>query len=238
MRESVAAKAVTLFFCLLLMPACVQGPPGPQGERGEQGLPGPQGEQGEQGPQGLPGEPGSTEIQESTGNSVEQVASSEQAEELVIWPELTLEFSFSPRCTSYILETVEYQGTEEEILREKGWWERRLELPTRFLHDDALWDIRSAIENANYMNEVQQTKGPCSEEYTSLERFIEVRERNPMGRWREDTMEQYWRCVYEPLVYSDGTQNTSQIQVCQNLMSWVPENWIPAPLTIPRLVTQ
>ena len=238
MRLSAASKALALAVILVLAPGCIQGPQGPQGERGEQGPPGPQGDRGEQGPQGIPGDQGPTGTQGSKGEPAEQVPTSAITEELVIWPELALDFTLGPPCTAHILESVEYHGTEEEILPEKSQWERLLGTQSRFLHDDALAYIRGGIERADYLNELEEGEGPCSEEYAAMELFVGIRAQNPMGRWREDVLEWYWECVQKPFVYSDGTQNTSHIQACQYLMSWVPADWIPAPLDIPRVANQ
>ena len=183
MRYVVVPLSIIL---LALFLAGCEGPVGPQGPMGEQGLQGPPGETGTQGSPGPSGEAG----------LVSEVSP------LEIWPELSLDFTIAPSCKAYILDYVEYQGTEDEITRDRERWESWLSRPASFIHQNGIRTILNAIEHANYVNDRHYDEGPCAQDYSRLVLFDEVRASNPMGRWRESALARYWNCRQWPFVES------------------------------------
>ena len=224
MRSAAASMFAT--FLLLVAMGC-EGPAGPQGPMGERGPQGPAGEAGAKGPAGEAGE---------QGPSGEAVLSSEVTP-LDIWPELSLDFTIAPSCKDYILDYVEYQGTEDEITRDRERWESWLSRSARFINRSGIETIRNAIEHANYVNDRHHDEGPCAQDYMRLGLFDEVRAGNPMGQWREYALARYWNCRQTPYVQPNGTPDVYHIRECAALEAWLPENWIPEPLDVPPTPT-
>ncbi len=229
MRYILVPLSVILLVLLLVGCEGPAGPQGPMGEQGPEGPPGPQGPMGEQGPHGPQGETGS---QGSPGPSGESGVPSDLTH-LDVWPELSLDFTIASSCKDYILEYVEYQGTEDEITGDRERWESWLSRPARFVHRDGIRAIRRAIEHANNINERQYDAGPCAQDYMRLVLFDEVRNDNPMGEWREYALSLYWSCRQTPFANPSGTPNIDHIRECAAFDAWVPENWIPEPLNVP-----
>jgi len=229
MRCVVAAICGTL---LLLMAMGCEGPAGPEGPIGERGPQGPMGERGPQGPAGAAGAQGPAGETGAQGSAGDTGVSSDLTP-LDIWPELSLDFTIAPSCKDYILDYVEYQGTEEEITRDKERWESWLSREARFIHRGGIGTIRNAIEHANYVNNINNDEGPCAHDYMRLGLFDEVRAGNPMGQLRESALARYWNCRQAPYVQPNGTPDVYHIRECAALEAWVPENWIPEPLIVP-----
>ena len=191
---------------------CVEGPPGPQGERGPLGPPGNQGPAGGEGPEGRSGE------------SAQALTLVVPADEIDLWPELALDFELSQACQSYILASVEYSGTEKEIARVRERWNTMLAQRASFLDYNRLSEIESAIQRANHDNDNERDEGPCSDEYASFSPFTQVRSWNPMGSWRNEVLDRFWRC-YEDLKREEPSEST--VRECDRLIAWMPESWAP-----------
>ena len=222
---------LSIILLTLLLAGC-EGPVGPQGSMGEQGPEGPLGPQGPMGEQGPQGPLGETGDQGSPGPSGEAGVPRDLTH-LDVWPELSLDFTIAPSCKDYILDYVEYQGTEDEITRDRERWESWLSRPARFVHRDGIRAIRRAIEHASNVNERQYDEGPCAQDYMRLRLFSEVRSNNPMGQWREHVLASYWNCRQTSFVQPNGTPDVYHIQECAALEAWLPEDWIPEPLNVP-----
>ena len=209
-------KAVMyLWLALLLAVAlggCAEGPAGPQGERGPPGPPGAQGPAGGQGLEGRPGE------------SAQDLALVVPANERELWPELAYDVQLSSNCVRYILDYVQYQGTEREIAEAREWWNTLLAQQARYLSNNELNQVRNAIEQANYDNDTEHDRGPCREEYAGIAQFADYRSLSPLGRWREDTLEAFWRCYHE-LRREEPSDST--VEDCQKVMAYMPEGWAP-----------
>ena len=212
-------KAVLyLLLALLLAVAlsgCGEGPPGPQGERGPpgpQGPPGAQGAPGGAGPEGRPGE---------SAQDLTLVVPGDAGE---LWPELAFDVQLSPDCVRYILEHVQYSGTEREIAESREWWSTLLAQQASYLSDNELNQVRNAIEQANYDNDTEHDRGPCREEYAGVEHFREYRSWSPLGRWREDVLDDFWDC-YHDLRREEPSDST--VENCEKVMAYMPEGWAP-----------
>ncbi len=196
----------------LALGSCVEGPPGPQGERGPPGPPGNQGPAGGEGPEGRPGE---------SAQDLTLVVPGDASE---LWPELAFDVQLSADCVRYILEYVEYYGTEREIAESREWWSTLLSQQARYLSDTELRHVREAIENANSDSETAHDRGPCREEYAGVEQFREYRSWSPLGRWREDVLDDFWDC-YHDLRREDPSDST--VEHCEEVMAYMPEGWAP-----------
>ena len=229
MRCVVAAICGTL---LLLMAMGCEGPAGPEGPIGKRG---PQGPMGERGPQGPAGEAGAQGPAGETGaqGSAGDIGVSSALTPLDIWPELSLDFTIAPSCKDYILDYVEYQGTEEEINRDRERWESWLSRPARFVHQDGIRAILRAIDHANNLNDRHYDEGPCAGDYMRLALFDEVRDDNPMGVWREYALSLYWSCRQISFTNPSVTLSINHIRECAAFEEWVPDSWIPEPLDVP-----
>ncbi len=226
-----AVVAICAIFLFLVAMGCT-GPVGPEGPAGERGPQGPMGEQGPQGPAGEAGAQGPTGESGSQGPAGD-TGSLDDLTLLDIWPELSLDFTIAPSCKDYILDYVEYRGTEDEITRDRERWESWLSRPARFVHQDGIWSIRNAIEHANNINDRNYDEGPCAQDYTRLGFFSEIRASNPLGQWREYALARYWSCRQTPYVQPNGTPDIYHIRECAALEAWLPESWIPEPLNVP-----
>ncbi len=233
-----AVVAICAIFLFLVAVGC-EGPAGPQGPMGERGPQGPaggtgaQGPAGPTGPQGPMGEAGSQGLQGPAGDS----GLSEDLTALDIWPELSIDFTITSPCKDYILEFIEYRGTEDEITRDRERWESWLSRPARFIHENGISAIHNAIEHANYVNNRDYDEGPCAQDYLRLAAFDELRDDNPMGEWREYALSLYWSCRQTPFANSSGTPDIDHIRRCAAFEKWVPESWIPEPLNVPPTPT-
>ena len=229
MSRTVAA--ICAVFLLLVAMGC-EGPVGPEGPAGERGPQGPIGEQGPQGPAGeagAQGPAGETGAQGPEGDA----GPLNDLTPLDVWPELSLDFTIALSCKEYILDYVEYQGTEDEITRDRERWESWLSRPARFIHQNGIRNIVNAIEHANYVNDRHYDEGPCAQDYLRFALFDEVRDDNPMGVWREYALSLYWSCRQTPFANPSGTPDINHIRECADFDAWVPENWIPEPLDVP-----
>ena len=199
-------------------PQGIQGEPGPPGQPGATGAPGPQGPQGIQGEPGPPGQPGATGApgpQGLPGDSTD------------IWPELRLDFKIDEACANVIKESIEYSGTSAEIEREKESVDILLSLPTRFMSDRQIDDLQYLIDRVRN-NSGQQLR--CSKSEEALDFFDSVREGNPMGRWRADTLHRYWGCEYPDDRWLADRSSPREGE-CESLRQWMPESWAPRSLS-------
>ena len=196
---------------------CAEGPPGPQGERGPPGSPGTQGPAGGEGPQGRSGEAGQ-------GLTVVAADAPPPGGESELWPELAYDVQLSSNCVRYILESVQYQGTEREIAESREWWNTLLAQQTRYLSDNELNQVRNAIEQANYDKETEHDRGPCREEYAGIAEFADYRSWSPLGHWREGMLRAFWNC-YHDLRRDDPSDST--VEDCRRVMAYMPEGWAP-----------
>jgi len=177
-----------------------QGPTGPAGDTGPQGPPGamgqrgPAGEIGPQGPPGLDGPPGLSEE--------------------VIWPELRFDMTVSPECAGRILETIEYRGTDSEIKQQQAAFEYLFQLPARYMTDSHIDRIRNWMEEYDENDKQLRESPDCISDYETLESFRDVRADNPMGQWREDVLDDWWRCAQDP-------------DDCSDVLKAVPPTWFP-----------
>ena len=158
------------------------------------------------------------------GESAQDLTLVVPAGETELWPELAYDVELSSNCVRYILASVQYQGTEREISESREWWNALLAQQARYLSDNELNQVRNAIEQANYDNDTEHDRGPCREEYAGIGGFADFRSWSPLGRWREDTLEAFWRC-YEELRREEPSESTARD--CERLLSWMPESWVP-----------
>ena len=141
-----------------------------------------------------------------------------------IWPELRLDFKIDEACSDAIRESIEYSGTTDEIEREKESVDILLSLPTRFMSDRQIDRLQYLIDVARNNSEQQLRCSRQSEE--ALDSFDSVRERNPMGSWRADVLQQYWSCEY-PYDWWLAYRSIPREGECESLMQWMPESWAP-----------
>ena len=185
----------------------ILGCTGPQGEPGQQGQPGPQGE-----PE-LPGE----------------LVQPGEVSELVLFPEVVMDFTVSEQCVSYIQENMSYSGTEREIADRKQVLTWQLQLPTRFMsnhpRDEHDWQY-IITKSFGDPNSPESIPPECSEEAESWDSFNRARYRNEMWSWREDAMRDWWSCR----LYDDNpppTPSASAERECEILRQWIPSSWLP-----------
>ena len=190
-----------------------QGPPGPPGSAGSAGMPGALGEQGAPGEQGPLGPPGEAVARET------------------VFPEMVLDFSIEQPCAAAIEASTEYRGTTQEIEQERRQWDSVLRTSMRYLTDNHLNTIGSAMDRLGQRDVGTPTSysyGACTDEKARLDAFMEVRRRNPMGVWREQTLREYYReCSVEAWYTPSGTPVPSSIDRCARLLEWVPADWLP-----------
>ena len=216
---------------------CVAGPQGglgPQGEQGPQGEPGSQGEQGSQGERGQQGEPGPQGEQGPQGNPGPQRGVSE----LVLFPEVVMDFIVSEQCASYIQENMSYSGTSREIADRKQALTWQLQLPTRFMSNHP-WDEydwqRIITKNFVNLNQPKSIPPECSDEATLWDAFNRARYGNDLWSWREHAMRDWWECRH----YDQNpppTPSASAERDCEILRQWVPSSWLPPAHLMPTKV--
>ena len=217
----------TLLIAACTEPQVEQGTPGPQGPPGplgEQGIQGPQGPQGEPGPRGPRGEPGPQGEPGQAGAQEPQVPPG-FVSELGIYPELHLDFTIDEACADAIRDTYEYSGTEEAIKAEREALDILLGLPTRYMTDEQIWRLQSRMQN--YVPRLDSEV--CISSWSALEVFQRLRYENPMGRWRGEVLQDYWRyCGLLGKEVSLLTDSYSYHEdACNSLLSWMPESWRP-----------
>ena len=143
--------------------------------------------------------------------------------ELDIFPELRLDYTIDKACADSILANYSYSGTVERINQQREVLEILLALPTRYMDDDHIYELTSIMDN----------NSDCNRSRVALETFRRVRNSNPMGQWREDTLEYYWPCTYPGegfRLLNDGNYNSRSEGACNTLLSWMPESWKPSGL--------
>lgn len=193
-----------------------EGPTGPVGPQGEHGLPGPKGPVGDAGPQGPPGAVGPRgPVGEVGPQGPPGLDGLPSLSEEVIWPELRFDMTVSQTCAERILETIEYSGTDSEIKQRQAVLEYLFHLPARFMTDSHISRIRDWMYGTDEHEKQLKEYPDCSGDYESLESFQNVRSNNPMGQWREDVVEHWWRCAQE-------------MDNCPEVLKAVPQSWFPA----------
>ena len=212
---SILTIVLTLFIAACGAGTGSQGETGPQGPQGETGPQGPQGEAGPQGPQGEAGPQG------PQGEAGPQGSQGDSAD---VWPELRLDFVIDQSCADNIREVIEYRGTTAEIQEEKESVDVLLGASVRFMSNSHIERIRSL------MSHVAESSSMCKGSRQALDLFRNVRDNNPMGRWRAETLEGYWECEY-PRDQWLAIGNQRDEESCESLWQWLPERWVPAKST-------
>ena len=212
---SILTIVLTLFIAACGAGTGSQGETGPQGPQGETSPQGPQGETGPQGPQGPQGETGPQGPQGETGP---------QGDSADVWPELRLDFVIDQSCADNIREVIEYRGTTAEIQEEKESVDVLLGASVRFMSNSHIERIRSL------MSHVAESSSMCKGSRQALDLFRNVRDNNPMGRWRAETLKGYWECEY-PGDQWLAIGNQRDEESCESLWEWLPERWVPAKST-------
>ena len=123
-------------------------------------------------------------------------------------------------CADNLKATIEYRGTAEQIENSREGVEFLLGLPVRYMTDDQIYNI------GNLINNLESNQWSCRSDAETLAYFREIREYNPMGRWREDILQLYWRCEYPRDEWlADGYEPDEG--ECEALRQWLPETWVP-----------
>ena len=224
---SILTIVLTLFIAACGAGTGSQGETGPQGPQGPQGETGPQGPQGETGPQRLQGETSPQGLQGETGPQGlqgETGPQGPQGDSADVWPELRLDFVIDQSCADNIREVIEYRGTTAEIQEEKESVDVLLGASVRFMSNSHIERIRSL------MSHVAESSSMCKGSRQALDLFRNVRDNNPMGRWRAETLEGYWECEY-PGDQWLAIGNQRDEESCESLWEWLPERWVPAKST-------
>ena len=172
------------------------GLPGPQGPAGATGEPGPRG------PQGATGEPG------PQGNTAD------------VFPELSLDSKITSRCAAAIRKDIEFSGTTAEIASQLRSVDFLLDLPARYMTDAQLSYLLNRIDG------IPEDTGICVSSDAALSQFLEVRSRNPMGRWRAEALRLYWTCQFPGDAWIADSDRPYENQ-CVELVRWLPESWVP-----------
>ncbi len=151
-----------------------------------------------------------------------------------VFPELALDFSIGQSCAAAIEESTEYSGTTQEIEQQRRQWTSVIRTPMRYLTDQHLNTIGSAMDRLRERDIGTPTSyssysyGACTDEKARLNAFMDVRRSNPMGVWREQTLREYYRaCYVEAWHTPSGTPVPSTIDRCAHLLEWVPTDWLP-----------
>ena len=218
---SILTIVLTLFIAACGAGTGSQGETGPQGPQGETS---PQGPQGETGPQGPQGETGPQGPQGETGPQGPQGETGPQGDSADVWPELRLDFVIDQSCADNIREVIEYRGTTAEIQEEKESVDVLLGASVRFMSNSHIERIRSL------MSHVAESSSMCKGSRQALDLFRNVRDNNPMGRWRAETLKGYWECEY-PGDQWLAIGNQRDEESCESLWEWLPERWVPAKST-------
>ena len=221
---SILTIVLTLFIAACGAGTGSQGETGPQGPQGETGPQGPQGEAGPQGPQGEAGPQGPQGEAGPQGPQGEAGPQGPQGDSADVWPELRLDFVIDQSCADNIREVIEYRGTTAEIQEEKESVDVLLGASVRFMSNSHIERIRSL------MSHVAESSSMCKGSRQALDLFRNVRDNNPMGRWRAETLEGYWECEY-PRDQWLAIGNQRDEESCESLWQWLPERWVPAKST-------
>ncbi len=197
------------------------GLPGPQGPAGATGVPGQQGPTGVPGPQGPAGATGVPGPQGPAGATGVPGPQGPAGNTMDLYPELHFDFTLDEVCASGIRDNMRYGGTSAEIEEQKNSLNFLLALPTRYMSDSHIYFIKNRIEY-HLPNETRV----CDRSYEALKSFEEMREWNPMGRWRASALELYWRCQFpEDPWLADGRSHNDDD--CAAIMRWLPASWVP-----------
>ena len=194
------------------------GAPGPQGPQGPQGVPGPQGPPGPHGATGLPGIPGLPGTTELQG----------EVSELVLFPEVVLDFTVSDRCAAHIQEYVSYEGTQREIADRQEALRIQLQLPTRFMsiHNTDEHNWRSVIVRGFYNPDGSGIAPACSDDAERWDAFETARSGNFLWSRRESAVQRWWICeVYDQ--EPPPTPDARTVRECEILRAWIPAAWLP-----------
>ena len=117
-------------------------------------------------------------------------------------------------------DTIEYSGTAEEIDKSRRGVEFLFGLPVRYMTDDQIYNI------GNLINNLKNGQWSCRSDAEPLASFQEIREYNPMGRWRENVLQIYWKCEYPGDQWLVGGYEPNEGE-CESLRQWLPETWVP-----------
>ena len=141
-----------------------------------------------------------------------------------LFPELRLDYTIDEDCADIIRSSYEYRGTAEEIEQERKALDFLLDLPTRYMTDNHIARLRTR------MRDIQE----CESSKVALDAFYSVRRSSPMGYWREDILHRYWyHCAYPGGSFRllDNSYGGYNEEVCNPLLSWMPESWKPPGLS-------
>ena len=216
--QTLRTLPVLAALAVLIVLGCA-GPPGPQGEAGPPGgapgTQGPPGPQGEAGPPGAPGLPGIPGLQG-------------EVSELILFPEVVLDFTVSDRCAAHIQEYVSYEGTQREIADRQESLRIQLQLPTRFMstaRSDAHNWLSEIVRGFNNPD-TPGTAPACSDDAERWAAFQGARYGSSLWSWREDAVNRWWNCeVYDQ--EPPPTPDARTVRECEVLRQWIPAAWLP-----------
>ena len=151
-------------------------------------------------------------------------ASCNSTDSMDVYPELHLDFTLDEVCASIIGDNMEFSGTSAEIEEQENSVSFLLALPTRYMSYSHISLIKDRI---NYL---PRETGECGRSYVALQSFQQVRNGNPMGRWRASNLGTYWSCQFPGDRWLANGDSPS-IDECDALMRWLPASWIPEKAT-------
>ena len=152
--------------------------------------------------------------------------------ESVLFPESVLDFTVSDRCATYIMENMEYSGTEMEIAEQQELLRHQLQLPTRFMQthprseEDFLYIITSRFGNPGIPSYGASAVPECRQDALRWAVLQDARAGSDAWDRRERALQRWWSCeVYDqspPPTPDAGTE-----WGCAILRAWIPEDWLP-----------
>ena len=143
--------------------------------------------------------------------------------ELALHPELTLDTTVDADCAQLVRDDYEHSdGSDLEVARQEEALEIALALPFRYMTDPILSALRYRMED----DDVERV---CASSARAIEAFIQVRDWNPMGEFREAALRGWWACNYAGDGYrllNDGNSAPDEDD-CTGLIAWIPLTWVP-----------
>ncbi len=151
-----------------------------------------------------------------------------EVSELILFPEVVLDFTVSDRCAAHIQEYVSYEGTQREIADRQESLRTQLQLPTRFMstaRSDAHNWLSEIVRGFNNPD-TPGTAPACSDDAERWAAFQEARYGSNLWSWREDAVNRWWNCeVYDQ--EPPPTPDAGTVRECEVLRQWIPAAWLP-----------
>ena len=109
-------------------------------------------------------------------------------DELLLFPEVVLDFVVSEECAEWVVQGVEHEGATHEVMANVDALRSQLRLPTRYWGQPQRKIIEERFDVIQQVNVIGER---CWSEAVLYDRFDDVKSHNPMWGWR-NYMLRYW----------------------------------------------